>query len=78
MTVTIIFIVLATFVGVLLKRRSKDRCLNGFSSYMITLANTAGKNFWGKLHVENSGLELLYETPHKDSDGHSETGYILI
>lgn len=77
MTITIIFIVLATFVGALLKRRSKDRCLNDFSSYLITLEKTGEKTIWGKLRVENTGLELVYEDLHKDSDGHNEASYIL-
>ena len=77
MIITIIFIVLATFVGALLKRRSKDRCLNDFSSYLITLEKTGEKTIWGKLRVENTGLELVYENLHKDNDGHNEASYIL-
>jgi len=77
MTTTIIFIVLATFVGALLKRRSKDRCLKDFSGYLITLEKTGQKSIWGKLRVENTGLELVYENLHKDSEGHNESSYIL-
>ena len=73
----IIFIVLATFVGAILKRRSKDRCLKDFSGYPITLEKTQGKTIWGNLLVENTGLELVYENLHKDSDGHNEASYIL-
>ena len=76
MPITIAFIVLATFVGALLKRRSKDRCVNDFSGYLITLEK-AGKAIWGKLRVENTGLELVYENLHADSDGHNEASYIL-
>ena len=77
MTNTIIFIVLATFVGALLKRRSKDRCLNDFSSYLITMEKTGAKSIWGKLRIENTGLELVYEDLHKDTQGHNEASYIL-
>jgi len=77
MTTTIIFIVLATFVGAILKRRSKDRCLKDFSSYLITLEKTGEKTIWGKLRVENTGIELVYQNLHKDSDGHNEASYIL-
>ena len=77
MTITIIFIVLASFVGALLKRRSKDRCLNDFSRYLITLEKTGNKAIWGKLRVENTGLELVYQDIYKDSDGHDEASYIL-
>ena len=44
---------------------------------MITLENTSGKMIWGKLTVENTGLELTYDKPHKDEQGHIETSYIL-
>lgn len=74
---TIIFIALATFVGAFFRRRSKDRCLNDFSSYLITLEKTGAKSIWGKLRVENTGLELIYKNLHKDDDGHQEASYIL-
>jgi len=77
MTTTIVFIVLATFVGAILKRRSKDRCLKDFAGYLVTLENTAQKTIWGKLRVENTGLELVYENLYKDGEGHNETSYIL-
>ena len=77
LTITIIFIVLATFVGAFAKRRSRDRCLKDFAGYVVTLEKTGGKIVWGKLHVENTGLELIYENVHKDSQGHNETSYIL-
>jgi len=76
-TITIIFIVLASFVGALFKRRSKDRCVNDFSGYLITLEKAGGKSIWGKLRVENTGLELVYENLQKDSEGHNEASYIL-
>jgi hypothetical protein len=44
---------------------------------MVTLEETSGKTIWGKLRVENTGLELVYATTHKDKDGHDETSYIL-
>lgn len=77
LTITIIFIVLATFVGAFIRRRSKDRCLKDFSGYMVTLEETGGKVIWGKLMVENTGLEMVYENVHKDSEGHYEASYIL-
>ena len=43
----------------------------------LTIETTDGKTIWGKLRVENTGLELLYDAEHKDQDGHVETSYIL-
>ena len=77
LTITIIFIVLATFVGAFAKRKSRDRCLKDFSGYPVTLEQTNGKVIWGELQVESTGLELVYENPHKDEQGHDETSYIL-
>ena len=77
LTITIIFILLATFVGAFIRKRNRDKCLKDFSGYLVTLEKAGGKNIWGKLRVENTGLELVYETAHKDSKGHNETSYIL-
>ena len=76
-TITIIFIVLSTVVAAFIRRRSRDKCLKDFSDDIITLVKTDGKTVWGKLNVENTGLEFLYPEIHKDEDGHDETSYVL-
>ena len=75
--ITVIFIVLATLVAAFIRRRSRDKCLKDFSQTMTTLEKTDGKIIWGKLNVENTGLEFVYPVKHKDKDGHDETSYIL-
>jgi len=75
--ITIIFIVISAIVGMFVKGRKKDKCLKDFSQYIITLEKTDGKEIWGKLRVENTGLELVYEAAHKDDDGHIESSYIV-
>ncbi len=75
--ITIIFIILATAVGAFIRRRSRDKCLKDFSKNMVTLEDTSGKTIWGKLRVENTGLEFVYKTKHEDQQGHHETSYIL-
>jgi len=75
--ITIIFIVLATVIAAFIRRRRKDKCLKDFSNYMVTLEKTDAKAIWGKLSVENTGLELIYPERHIDEDGHDETSYIL-
>jgi len=77
MTITIIFIVVATVLGIFLKGRSRDRCLKDFARYMITLENKAGKSIWGTLRVETTGLELTYPEKHTNSDGNINVSYIL-
>jgi hypothetical protein len=75
--ITIIFIVLATVVGAFIRKRSRDKCLRDFEQNMVTLEDTAGKTIWGKLRVENTGLEFIYQQKHKDEQGHDEASYIL-
>ena len=75
--ITIIFIIIVTVVAAFVRGRRKDKCLRDFSQNMITLEETTDKIIWGKLHVENTGLELVYLTKHKDKDGHEETSYML-
>ncbi len=74
---TIIFIVLATLVAAFVRRVTRDKCLKDFEGNMITLERTDGKTAWGRLEVENTGMELSYPSTHKDSDGHIEKSYIL-
>jgi hypothetical protein len=75
--ITIIFIVLATIVAAFIRRRSRDKCLKDFANNMVTLEETSGKTIWGKLRVENTGLEFVYSAKHEDRQGHHETSYIL-
>ena len=75
--ITIIFIVLAAAIAAFVRRRSRDKCLRDFEQNMVTLQEKSGKTIWGKLRVENTGLEFIYPDKHKDEDGHDETSYIL-
>ena len=74
---TIIFIILSTVVAAFVRRVSRDKCLKDFARNMATLEKTDGKVIWGRLRVENTGLELVYPNKHADADGHDETSYIL-
>ncbi len=76
-TVTIIFIVLATVVTAFIRGRKRDKCLKDFAGNMATLEKTDGKIIWGQLNVENTGLEFVYPSKHKDRKGHNEISYIL-
>ncbi|MHC4759517.1 MAG: hypothetical protein ACYTE8_12745 [Planctomycetota bacterium] len=76
-TLTIIFIVLAALVGAFVRRVARDKCLKDFANFLVTFERTDGRTVWGKLNVENTGLEFIYPDVHKDEDGHDETTYIL-
>jgi hypothetical protein len=75
--ITIIFIILAAGLGAFIRKRSRDKCLRDFGQNMVTLEDTAGKTIWGKLRVENTGLEFVYPQKQKDEQGHDEASYIL-
>jgi len=75
--ITILFIIFAAAVGAFIRKRSRDKCLRDFEQNMVTLEDTAGKTIWGKLRVENTGLEFVYPEKQKDEDGHDEASYIL-
>jgi len=75
--ITILFIIFAAGLGAFIRKRSRDKCLRDFERNMVTLEDTAGKTIWGKLRVENTGLEFVYPQKQKDEDGHEEASYIL-
>ncbi len=75
--ITILFIIFAAGLGAFIRKRSRDKCLRDFENNMVTLEDTAGKKIWGKLRVENTGLEFIYPDKQKDEDGHDEASYIL-
>lgn len=75
--ITIVFIVLSTLIAAFIRRRKKDKCLKDFANCTVTVEDTAQKTIWGKLNVENTGLEFVYPQEYQDADGHLETSYIL-
>ncbi len=77
LAITIIFIVLATVVGAFVRRRKRDKCLKDFGGDLVSLEETDGKEVYGKLRVENTGLEFVYSEAYADEDGHDETSYVL-
>ncbi len=75
--ITILFIIFAAGLGAFIRKRSRDKCLRDFERNMVTLEDVSGKTVWGKLRVENTGLEFVYKDKQKDTDGHEEASYIL-
>ena len=75
--ITILFIIFVAGVAAFIRKRSRDKCLRDFEQNMVTLEDKSGKTIWGKLRVENTGLEFVYSEKNKDKDGHEEASYIL-
>jgi len=63
--ITIIFIVLLTVVAAFVSKRNRDKCFKDFTDDLITLETTTTKITRGKLNVENTGLEFVYNTEQK-------------
>jgi len=76
-TITVIFIILATVVAAFVRRRSRDKCLKDFWHNMVTLEAASGRIICGQLRVENTGLEFVYPTTHSDENGNDKTSFIL-
>jgi len=75
--ITIIFIALSATVAVFIRKRKRDKCLKDFKHDFVTLEETTGEVVSGRLKVENTGLEFVYEVEHKEKGEHDETSYIL-
>jgi hypothetical protein len=75
--ITILFIIFAAGVAAFVRKRSRDKCLRDFDQNMVTLEDVSGKTIWGKLRVENTGLEFVYPKKQEDEQGHDEASYIL-
>jgi len=76
--ITIVLIVLCTMAGAFARGRSRDKCLRDFCGFPARLLKKDGKQVWGTLRVEHSGIELVYQAPYLDGeDAHVETSYIL-
>ena len=76
-TITIIFLVAGALVASFMKGRIRDKCLVSFSGDIATTDLTTGRKIWGRLVVENTGLEFVYPSLHEHKDGYKEASYIL-
>jgi len=75
--ITVISIIVCAFVATLIKGRSRDKCLMNFAGDIVNLEQADGKIIWGKLIVENTGMEFIYPRAHKNKDGYKEASFIL-
>ena len=58
LTVTIIAIVLVTFLSAFIKGRKKDRCLKKIDGYFIQVFNSKIKTIWGKAEIESNSIVI--------------------
>lgn len=74
--VTLLVLLAGAIVSGYLKSRQKDRCLNAFSGYHVTLENLDGRLVWGEMVLHPTGIELIYRSDVQD-EHHVETSYVL-
>lgn len=72
----LIILGLATF-GAILRVRRKDTCLKSFSGYLVYVRMKNGKQVWGELRAESTGIELDYRRDHTDVQGHNESSFVI-
>ncbi len=72
----VVLLAVATAVAILQAQR-RDRCLEGFEGFHVTLAEHNGTLAWGRLDVYASGLEVTYDTPVPARAGHLEGSSIF-
>ena len=59
-----------------LRGRVRDRVLEDFAGYHVTLERTDGRLIWGQMSLHTTGMELVYRSDVQD-EHHVETSYIL-
>jgi hypothetical protein len=64
-------------VGAVLRARRRDICLKSFSRYLVYVRLKSGKQIWGELVTDATGVELVYRADHEDLKGHIESSYII-
>lgn len=74
---TVLLILALAIFGAVLKSRRRDICLKSFSGYMVYTRLKNGRQIWGELLTDATGIELKYRTDHPDTQGHVESSYII-
>jgi RsiW-degrading membrane proteinase PrsW (M82 family) len=74
--ITVGLIFLVTLIGAYVRSRIRDRCLNDFVGFHVTVERADGKLIWGIMSLESTGLELSYADALQD-ERHVESSYVL-
>lgn len=74
---TLLFIFLAAIVTTLATKWSRDKCLKFFRGYRVTLERYRGQTIWGTLNVFSAGVEIIYDYPYIDPQGHKKTSFMF-
>jgi hypothetical protein len=74
--ITLLVLLAGALVSGFLKGREKDRVLDDFAGYHVTLERLDGRLVWGEMAMYPTGIELIYRSDVQD-EYHVETSYLL-
>jgi hypothetical protein len=75
---TLVFVFLAALIGIVVQRRTRDRCLRDFEDFRVTVTFKDAREVWGTLIVFPDDLELMYAKDQVDEQGHIETSFVVL
>lgn len=74
--ITLVVILAGGLISGYLKGRQKDRVLQDFHGYHVTMEMVDGQLVWGDMRLHATGIELVYKSDVQD-EHHIETSYLL-
>jgi hypothetical protein len=74
--ISIGLVFLLALVGAYLRSMVRDRCLKSWDGFHITVERADGKVIWGVMHLEPTGMELLYLDTIQD-EKHIESTFLI-
>ncbi|HNS50833.1 MAG TPA: tetratricopeptide repeat protein [Anaerolineae bacterium] len=74
--ITLVVLLGGGLISGYLKGRQKDRVLQDFHGYHVTMELVDGRLIWGDMRLHPTGIELVYKSDVQD-EHHIETSYIL-
>ncbi|HZN64852.1 MAG TPA: hypothetical protein VFB66_06090 [Tepidisphaeraceae bacterium] len=75
--ITLGFIFLTAIITTVATKWAKDKCLQFFHGFHVTLERTRGQTTWGRLKVFSSGIEIVFDHPYVDHRGQKKTSYLV-
>lgn len=74
---TLLFIFLTAIITTVFTKRARDKCLKFLNGYHVTLERLRGQTIWGRLKVFSSGIEIVFDHPLVDDQGHKKTSFLI-
>ena len=65
---TISMIFLGAVAGMVIRYRSRDKCLKVFRGHFTVVERADGSTVWGRLAVFHNAIELMYTAPPTDAE----------